>query len=100
VIVAAGEFGRTPKLNKDEGRDHWPQSYSIAIAGGGFRGGCAFGSTTEKGDEVKDDPVSIPDFMATLMTAVHIDPDKEFHDQFDRPIKLVDDGRVIHELLV
>jgi hypothetical protein len=99
VIVAAGEFGRTPTFNSNKGRDHWIQGYSVAMAGGGFQGGAVHGSTTLKGKDVEEDPVSIPDLMATLCKATGIDPNKEYYDRFNRPIKLVDDGRAIDYLL-
>ena len=81
-----------------QGRDHWIDGFSIAAAGGRFAGGVAYGST-HVGGGIATDPVTIPDFMATLCQAIGIDPDKEFHDEFNRPIKLVDDGRVIRDLL-
>lgn len=98
VVIAAGEFGRTPTFNGNAGRDHWVDGYSVAMAGGGFAQGVAYGSTGPRGG-VAENPVTIPDFMATLCTAIGIDPDKEYHDQFNRPIKLVDDGAIVREVL-
>ena len=98
IVVAAGEFGRTPKMNPNRGRDHWIDGFSVAVAGGGFAGGVVYGSTEPHGG-IATDPVTIPDFMATLCHAAGIDPDKEYIDDFNRPIKLVDDGRVIQEIL-
>ena len=100
IVVAAGEFGRTPTFNGNKGRDHWIQSYSVAMAGGGFQGGAVHGSTRLDCTDVEEDPTSIPDFMATLCTAAGIDPNREYHDRFDRPIKLVDNGRVVDYLLI
>jgi len=100
VVIAAGEFGRTPKMNPNKGTDHWFNGYSLAVAGGGFQGGAIYGSTPPDGNGVSDNPVTIPDFMATLMQAIGVNPEKEYHDNFDRPIKLVDDGRIIQELLI
>lgn len=99
IVVAAGEFGRTPKMNSSAGRDHWVNGYSIALAGGGFKGGYTYGSTLKKGQDVDENPVSVPDFLATLCTAVGLDPETEYHDELQRPIKLVDNGQVIDELL-
>ena len=98
VVVAAGEFGRTPRINGNAGRDHWVDGYSVALAGGGFAGGVVYGSTSLRGG-VAEKPVTIPDYLATLCAAIGIDPDKEYHDEFGRPIKLVDDGTVIRGLL-
>jgi uncharacterized protein (DUF1501 family) len=99
VVIAAGEFGRTPTINGNQGRDHWTKGFSIAIAGGGFRGGCSYGSMNATGQEIDSNPVSVPDFLATLCHAIGIDHDKEYVDDFNRPIKLVDEGRVITEIL-
>jgi uncharacterized protein (DUF1501 family) len=99
VVVTMGEFGRTPRINKKQGRDHWVDGFSIALAGGGFKGGFAYGRTMEKAQDIEENPVSIPDFMATLCHALGIDSHKEYHDRFDRPIKLVDEGEVIRDLL-
>ena len=99
LVIAAGEFGRTPNFNGNKGRDHWFTGYSVAMAGGGFQGGSVYGAMSETGEEVKDNPVSVPDYFATLLHAVGINPEKEYTDDFDRPIKLVDEGQAIHELL-
>ena len=99
VVIAAGEFGRTPRMNKDAGRDHWIKGYSVALAGGGFKRGFGYGRTMKKAQDIAQDPVTIPDFMATLCHTLGIDPEREYHDSFDRPIKLVDDGYVIRDLL-
>ena len=97
--TCTGEFGRTPKINGGQGRDHWLRGWSLAVAGGGFRGGFVHGQTTESGGDVEKDPVSVPDFMATLLHAIGIQPEKEYHDDLGRPNKLVDDGNIVHELL-
>ena len=99
VVIATGEFGRTPRINKGGGRDHWINGYSIALAGGGFKRGFGYGRTMDKAEDIAEDPVTIPDFMATLCHTLGIDPDKEYHDTFGRPIKLVDEGHPILELL-
>ena len=99
VIVAAGEFGRTPRMNKNGGRDHWIKGYSVALAGGGFKRGFGYGRTMENAADIAENPVTIPDFMATLCHTLGIDPDKEYYDTFRRPIRLVDEGHVIYDLL-
>jgi hypothetical protein len=100
VVIAAGEFGRTPNVNGNAGRDHWINGFSVALAGGGFKGGHAYGRTNKTGQEIEENPVRVPDFMATVCKAVGIDGEKEFVDDFSRPIKLVDDGNVLEEILV
>ena len=99
VVIAAGEFGRTPTINSNQGRDHWTKGFSIAVAGGGFRGGCSWGSMNDTGQELDSDPVSVPDFLATLCQAIGVDHTKEYVDDFKRPIKLVDEGHVISDIL-
>lgn len=99
VVIAAGEFGRTPTINGNQGRDHWTKGFSIAIAGGGFRGGCSYGSMNATGREIDEHPVSVPDFLATICHAIGIDHHKEYVDDFNRPIKLVDEGEVITGIL-
>ncbi|MDH3717428.1 MAG: DUF1501 domain-containing protein [Planctomycetota bacterium] len=99
TVLALGEFGRTPVLNNKKGRDHWIEGFSAAIAGGRFQRGQVYGATSADGREITDRPVTIPDFMATLLHSLAIDPEKEYIDQFERPIKLVDHGQVHHELL-
>jgi uncharacterized protein (DUF1501 family) len=99
VVIATGEFGRTPKINANQGRDHWLRGWSLAVAGGGFRGGFVYGKTTKSGGDVAQDPVSVPDFMATLLHTIGVQPEKEYYDDLGRPNKLVDDGNVVHDLL-
>ena len=99
LILAVGEFGRTPHMNPSDGRDHWIDCYSAALAGGGVKGGISYGATTKFSCEVSDNPVTIPDLMSTVFTAVGIDPHKEYNDQFNRPIKLVDEGNPVEDIL-
>ncbi|MGL4554245.1 MAG: DUF1501 domain-containing protein [Gemmataceae bacterium] len=91
LIVWMGEFGRTPKINPNSGRDHYPNAWSVALAGGGIRGGHAHGATTADGMEVARDPVSVPDFLATVVRALGIDHEKA-NLSGARPIKLVERG--------
>lgn len=98
VVVNAGEFGRTPLINKDAGRDHWPHAYSIALAGGGTARGLVYGQSDAKGAFVADRPVSPADLLATLWHLLGIDPATELHDTLGRPIQL-SRGRVTHELI-
>ena len=98
LVLCMGEFGRTPKINEQTGRDHWSEAFSVLLAGGGVKGGQAIGLTDEKGEQVKDRPVTIPDYFATLLTALGVDPAKQYHTPGGRPIKLADKGKVVREL--
>jgi uncharacterized protein (DUF1501 family) len=73
TVIAWGEFGRTPRVNKDAGRDHWPQVSCAYIAGGGIRGGQAIGATNRLGEYAKDRPVPVPEIVATLYHNLGID---------------------------
>jgi hypothetical protein len=90
LIVWMGEFGRTPKINENAGRDHFPNAWSTVLAGGGIRGGQAIGNTGADGEEVKDRPVQVPDLLATVMKSLGIDPGKQNLAENGRPIRLVD----------
>lgn len=90
LIVWMGEFGRTPKINKEAGRDHFPAAWTTVLAGGGIRGGQAIGDTGDDGMQVKDRPVSVPDLLATVCEAVGIDPAKQNMSDAGRPIRIVD----------
>jgi len=99
IVMAVGEFGRTPRLSGKAGRDHFINGFSAALAGGGFKRGYVHGATTQDGQEIRDNPVTVPDLLATLCHDLGIDPEKEFTDQFDRPIKLVDHGKIVRAVL-
>ena len=98
LILCMGEFGRTPKINEQTGRDHWSEAFSVLLAGGGVKGGQVIGSTDEKGEQVKDRPVTIPDYFATVLTALGVDPAKQYRTPGGRPIKLADKAKVATEL--
>ena len=97
-VLCVGEFGRTPQINGDNGRDHHSDVFSAVIAGGGTRGGRAIGSSDDAGEKLKDRPVTIPDLHATLLHACGIDPAREYHTPDGRPIKLTSGGKVVQEL--
>lgn len=99
LVVAMGEFGRTPKINKEAGRDHWPDCYSVLLAGGGVRGGYVHGSSDRLGAYPATDPVTPSDLAATIFWRFGIDPATEVHDLTGRPHRL-SDGRPIRELFV
>ena len=99
VTVIWGEFGRTPKVNKSAGRDHWPAVMSAMIAGGGLRMGQAVGSSTDKGERPKDRPVTVQHVLATIYQALGIDPAMTFPNGAGRPMYILDDRTVIRELV-
>lgn len=90
LIVWMGEFGRTPKINGNKGRDHWANSWSTVLAGGGIRGGQAVGKTSADGTTVEERPVSVPDLLATVGLALGIDVKKQNQSNVGRPIRFVE----------
>jgi hypothetical protein len=92
LVVWMGEFGRTPRLNGNNGRDHWASSWSTVLAGGGIRGGQVIGKTTPDGMEVAERPVSTTDFLATVGRALGLDVNKTNQSNVGRPIRIVDAG--------
>ena len=98
IVLCTGEFGRTPKINPAAGRDHWPSGFSIALAGGGIRGGQVIGKTFPDGNPKPDVPVSVDDLYATVLSAMGIDPSKKYITPIGRPIKL-SDGAPLSRLL-
>ena len=100
LVVCVGEFGRTPKINGENGRDHFPDLFSAVVAGGGINVGQVVGESSEDGGEIKNRPVSIPDFHATLFTAMGLDISKDYFAPDGRLLKLTENGRPIKELLV
>jgi hypothetical protein len=99
VVWLVGEFGRTPKINKNAGRDHWPYSMFGLLAGGRLPRGLVYGATDAGGERPKDKPVAPDDVAATFYTALGIDPKKEYQTATGRPIQIVHDGQPIAELL-
>jgi len=100
LVVWMGEFGRTPLINNMAGRDHFPLAWSTVLAGAGVKGGQAVGSTGKDGAAVTERPVGVADFLATVFTAVGVDPTKENLTWEGRPIPLVaKGGKAIEELI-
>jgi Protein of unknown function (DUF1501) len=90
AIVWMGEFGRTPKINANAGRDHFPTAWTTVLAGGGINGGRVICRTSADGMDVEDRPVSVPDFIATVCLALGIDPKTQNVSNVGRPIRIVD----------
>ncbi|MGD9721027.1 MAG: DUF1501 domain-containing protein [Pirellulales bacterium] len=99
LVLVAGEFGRTPRINRLGGRDHWTQGFSMALAGGRIRGGTVIGATDPEGGRTVENPKQVADIHATLLAALGIDPAKELLSPAGRPLKLAE-GQPIAELLV
>jgi uncharacterized protein (DUF1501 family) len=92
TIVWMGEFGRTPAINEANGRDHFPAAWTTVMAGGGVRGGQAYGKTSPSGLEVEEHAVTVPDFLATVCQALGINPNRQNESGTGRPIRLVQTG--------
>ncbi|HTN04491.1 MAG TPA: DUF1501 domain-containing protein [Planctomycetaceae bacterium] len=97
LVVAMGEFGRTPRINGDGGRDHWPDCYSLLLAGGGVQGGLVHGSSDAFGEFPATDPVTPADLAATIYSRFGLDAQTEIHDQTGRPWRIAD-GRPLTQL--
>lgn len=98
LLNVMGEFGRTPKINKDAGRDHWPGAFCVLMAGGGLQMGQMIGTTDRHGAYPTSKPYSPGDVLATIYHVLGIDWQQEFHDLAGRPIKILSTGKPISEL--
>ena len=99
LVMVSSEFGRTPKINKDAGRDHWPRVFSVAFAGGGFKKGYIHGSSDPTGSEPDNDPLTVENMAATVYRCLGINSDKRLMAPGNRPIDIVRGGVVVPELL-
>ncbi len=100
LVWSTGEMGRTPKINKDAGRDHWGNAMSMMLAGAGIRGGQVIGKTDKTGSSVIEEGCTPADVAASAIHAMGINPQKEYHTSTGRPIRIVRDGKVIPGLFV
>ena len=98
LVVLLGEFGRTPKVNKDAGRDHWPHAMSVLMAGAGCPRGAVIGATDAKGYAASDTVHKPEDFTASIYLKMGIDPNEVLHTNTGRPVQLVNNGRRIQQL--
>jgi hypothetical protein len=99
VTVMWGEFGRTPKINNNAGRDHWSPVMSAMIAGGGLKMGQAIGASTAKGERPKDRPLTVPNVLSTIYHVLGIDPAMTFPNGAGRPMYVLDEREPVKELL-
>lgn len=97
LVLWMGEFGRTPKINKNISRDHWPRCYTALLAGGGVQGGAVYGASDRVGAYPDRDPVTTGDLAATMYTLLGIDPTIEVHDKLNRPLPIAQ-GRPVTQL--
>ena len=99
LIVIATEFGRTPKINVNTGRDHYPKAYSTVLIGAGVKGGMAFGETDDTASKVIKDAATISDINATVAHLAGLDVEKEYLSPTGRPFELADKGNIITSIL-
>lgn len=99
LVIVSGEFGRTPRINKDAGRDHWSKCFTVSIGGGGIQGGRVVGTSDAWAQEPADNPYGPEDLGATLYHALGIDPKEEVRTPEGRPIAISNGGRIIRELI-
>tara|TARA_R110000787_G_scaffold39265_3_gene98592 strand:+ start:624 stop:1877 length:1254 start_codon:yes stop_codon:yes gene_type:complete len=99
LVTVTSEFGRTPKINKNAGRDHWPKLFGTVLAGGGIKRGFYYGEPDATRTEPEENPVSPEDFGATLYHLMGIDHNKALETKDKRPITIVDNGRVLNEII-
>jgi len=99
LVIVGTEFGRTPKINPTSGRDHWPKVYSTVLAGGGIKRGLVYGESDATGSEPMTDPVSVENWAATIYSLVGIDHNKTLIAPGNRPVKIIDGGLPIKDLI-
>ncbi len=99
LVVVTGEFGRTPRINRNAGRDHWGPVFTVALGGGGVRGGRVVGRSDARAERPAVDPHGPEDLAATMYHLMGINPNEEFYTPEGRPVQIVNNGRVIHDLL-
>ena len=99
LVVAMGEFGRTPKINTRAGRDHWPRVFSVALAGGGIRGGQVLGASDRIGESPSDRPVTPADLAHTIYSLLGVNPAHELSTPDGRPVRVNQGGQLIKELI-
>lgn len=100
LVCVTSEFGRSPKINATAGRDHWAKVFSTLMAGGGIKAGQVYGSSDATASEPADNPVTVEDWATTLYSCLGINADKELMAPGNRPVEIVDGGKVRQDLLV
>ena len=98
LVLWMGEFGRTPKINAQASRDHWPQCYTTLLAGGGVKRGYVYGASDKNGAYPANDPVRPDDLAATMFYMLGIDPETEVHQIGNRPVRIAE-GKPVMDVL-
>ena len=99
MVIVSGEFGRTPRINKDAGRDHWSKCFTVAVGGGGIKGGRVVGTSDAWAQEPAENPYGPEDLSATMYQLLGINPKDELRTPEGRPVAVSNGGRIIHELV-
>jgi uncharacterized protein (DUF1501 family) len=99
LVVVTGEFGRTPRINKNAGRDHWGPAFTVLLGGGGIKGGRVIGKSDARAEKPASEPIGPEDLAATMYQLLGINPKDEFHTPDGRPVAIVNGGKVIEELV-
>jgi hypothetical protein len=99
LVIVAGEFGRTPRINDKAGRDHWPSCYSVVLAGGGVKRGMILGSSDALAELPKDRPISHQDVLATMYRILGVDFSQSYLNEAQRPVQVLNTGEPIREIL-
>ncbi len=99
LVMVSSEFGRTPKINKDAGRDHWPKVFSVVLAGGGIKKGFIYGTSDATATEPEDDPLTVEDLAMTVYHQLGINAEKKLMAPGNRPIDIVREGKIRHDLI-
>jgi uncharacterized protein (DUF1501 family) len=100
LIMVSSEFGRTAKINKDEGRDHWPKVFSVMLAGGGIKGGTIYGTSDPTASEPANNPVGVEDLAMTVYNRLGINGEKKLMSAGNRPIDIARGGSLIKPIMV
>jgi len=100
LVCVISEFGRTPKINNTAGRDHWPKVFSSVLSGGGIKGGITYGTSDSTASDPDENPVEIPHWASTIYHQLGINADKELMAPGERPIEIVDFGKVIYDIII
>jgi hypothetical protein len=98
VVLWMGEFGRTPRINQNAGRDHWARCWSVVVGGGAIKGGQVYGSTSKDGMDVGNDPCSVADLYATVYKGLGLDPATQIRDNLGRPLA-ISEGKLLKGLV-
>jgi uncharacterized protein (DUF1501 family) len=99
IVLMMGEMGRTPKINKKSGRDHWPDVFSLMVAGGGLTRGQVLGGSSRLGDVPHEGPVHYHEILATVYHRFGIDPTRTIKDEQGRPVRIMPEAQPVKELM-